>query len=879
MKKILYFILLFFIIITLNGCSYELEINGLDEVSVNDCIFLTHNYQGNHDAKWSSSDEDIAIVSEGAVTGISVGNVVITLTINGKTAQKEINVVYPKIDITIESKSTLFVGEKYRFHAIVPEEYQGIDEGKWSSGNENLITIDNKGVSIPLAVGETYICYEYFGNIVKTYITIDYKEATGVALEGPDTVSVNCTLSLNTIFYPENSHSDCVYSSSDETIATVDENGIIKGLSVGETVITVSLKDNPNIKSTKTIKVILKPQKLSFKDNGIEYSSSKGELKQLNLLVNNEEYSEKYKNMIKYTISNPNILITNGQYYLGLTEGEALVTAESIYDSNIRAEIKIKITNNNINDTFTKEQLEYVEEILSKMTIRQKVGQMFMVGFSGTSITNTLKNAINEYNFGNVIYMGANVTNPQTIQKMSKDIQDYMYLKNSVYAFISTDQEGGRVARLQNGATHFVSNMAIGATNDFSYAHKQGVAMGKELLYYGINMDLAPVLDVNNNHENPVIGVRSYSDDSLMVSQYGINLIKGLQENGVIACPKHFPGHGNTNVDSHYGLPVITSNKDELYQVELAPFINAINNGMDCIMTTHIIFNAIDEKYPATLSEKVITGLLRNELGYNGLVATDGMEMNAVAKYFGSYDETAVLAVKAGVDLLLYTSLNNPANAYNGIIKAINNGEITEERINESVRRILLTKLKYNILSQEVKIESDFDQLLKLNNNLNIEIACKSLTIAKGTYKEFDKNKNTLIIAPSGTGVADKLKGLLTNNGFIKCDAMTLNSENDLSNIIKVLNNYDQIVYANSNLKTKNDYNSKIVDEIKKVNKNSIIVALDSPYDYLQYNNESVDIYVCLYGKQEATIQALSKLLCNDYKPTAVLPIDKSLFE
>ena len=879
MKKILSCLLLFFGIIALTGCFNKLLINGLEEVTINDTIFLSHNYEGNSEVTWSSSDENVAVVNNGAVTGISFGDVIITLTVDGQTASKKIKVIYPKINITIESKSTLVVGEKYRYFANIPEEYQDLDEGKWSSGNENIITIDKNGVVNPLDSGSTVIIYEYFGNIVSTNVDVIYKQATGVALQGESAVSVNSFLQLNTIFYPNNSRSECVFSSSNDEIATVDDDGLVKGITPGEVIITVTLKDNPSIYTTKKITVFLVPNTIELLiENTTENSINVGEIYKLNIKINGIEYDDDlHKGTISIKIDNCKVLVANEKYLIGFRKGVTNLIVSSVYDSQIFCEITVTI-NDNQRDEFTEEDYKKVEAILSNMSLKQKVGQMFMVGFSGTSFSNSLKDAIEKYHFGNVIYMGANVTNIKTLPQMSKDIQNCMKLNNTVYGFISTDQEGGRVARLRNGATHFVSNMALAATGNDNYAYLQGEAMGQELLYYGINMDLAPVLDVNNNHDNPVIGVRSYSDDPLTVSRFGEKLIKGLQNNGVIACPKHFPGHGNTNVDSHYGLPVINSDIDSLYNIELAPFIHAMNSGLDCVMTTHIIFNAIDSEYPATLSEKVLTGLLRNELGYKGLIATDGMEMNAVAKYYGDYSETAVLAVKAGVDMLLYTSLTNPSKAYNGIIDAINEGEITEERINESVKRILLTKLKYNILDQNYSIVDDFNSLLQKNNELNIEIACKSLTIAKGEYKPFDKSKNTLIISTLSTGLHNDLKESLINNGF-NCFSIYYSGSNDYQNIVSILNDYDQIVFAVSNLSASDKDLINIVKEIDNANKNSIIVALDSPYDYLKYNKESVSTYICLYGNQSVTLTALTKLLCNEYKPTGKLPIDKSLFE
>ena len=407
----------------------------------------------------------------------------------------------------------------------------------------------------------------------------------------------------------------------------------------------------------------------------------------------------------------------------------------------MKKENYIVIEDNSILDNYKEEEINRVNNIINNMTLNQKIGQMFVVGFSGTSMPSSLTSAIETYNFGNVILMGQNVSNPLTLKQMTTDIQNKMVSVNGLGGFISTDQEGGRVARLINGGTHIISQMAVSATNNPQNGYLVGEIIGTELSHYGINVDYAPVLDVNNNPDNPVIGIRSYSDDPMQVALYGNNMFKGLTSKGVMGCAKHFPGHGNTNVDSHYGLPIIDSSIEELYQVELAPFISAIANGIDSIMTTHIIFSAIDSKLPATLSEKVITGLLREQLGFDGIICTDGMEMSAVKDNFGGYGETAIKAIQAGCDMLLYTSISNPKTAHTALVNAVKSGQISEERINESVRRILLKKLKYGILDQNYNNSLDnFDEYLQLAEEQNLQLAKEAVTNIKGEFNGLDKN-------------------------------------------------------------------------------------------------------------------------------------------
>jgi len=486
--------------------------------------------------------------------------------------------------------------------------------------------------------------------------------------------------------------------------------------------------------------------------------------------------------------------------------------------------------------------------------------------------------------------MAYNVTNPSTLSILSNDIQNKMVKENTVPGFITIDQEGGRVVRLTNGGTHFVSNMAVAATNNINNTYLEGQAIGQELINYGINCDFAPVLDVNNNPENPIIGIRSYSDNPVLVSLYGNNMISGLKQSNVMGCSKHFPGHGNTSVDTHYGLPTITSDYEQLYQTELAPFISAIANGIDSIMTTHIIFNAIDNQYPATLSEKVLTNLLRQELGFDGIIFTDGMEMGAMTNYFGSADKTSVMAVKAGVDVLTYTSINSPITAHKAITKAVQNGEISEERINESVRRILLKKLKYGILDNYLSNDKNIDQLLQTNEELNNKIAIESVTQVIGEFNGLDKNKSTLIISPKcsyslGSDLQENAFACyafkyLKANGHKTVDYLVVDeniSEAQSNQIMKICNNYDQVVIAMSNVKTSNFVNtSNLMNSLTQAHKNVIVIALNTPYDYLSY--QSVRNYICVYVYQKASVIALSKYLNGEFKATGKLPVDEKIF-
>ncbi|MFN2362944.1 MAG: glycoside hydrolase family 3 N-terminal domain-containing protein, partial [Halarsenatibacteraceae bacterium] len=276
-------------------------------------------------------------------------------------------------------------------------------------------------------------------------------------------------------------------------------------------------------------------------------------------------------------------------------------------------------------------------QIIKEMSLQEKLGQLMMIGFNGQRLTAELAEMISKYNVGGIIYFARNIEIPEQVARLSSEIQRVSLESNSIPALISADEEGGVVTRVK-GMTHMPGLMAIGATGDYQEAFKAAKTAGNQLKYLGINMNLAPVLDINNNPENPVIGVRSFGSDPFEVSKFGKKYIAGLQEAEVVACGKHFPGHGDTSVDSHNDLPVIEYGLDRLVEVELRPFKEAINAGIDSIMTAHIAYPELTSEVglPATLSKKILIGILREKLGFKGMIITDCMEMNGIVGTYGT---------------------------------------------------------------------------------------------------------------------------------------------------------------------------------------------------------------------------------------------------
>ena len=336
-----------------------------------------------------------------------------------------------------------------------------------------------------------------------------------------------------------------------------------------------------------------------------------------------------------------------------------------------------------------------ITTILSSMSLEEKIGQLIIAGLSGTQEDAKTKQLIQQYNVGGFILFSNNLAGPhQTVQLLNSLKKDNR--NNPLPLFLSVDQEGGQVTRLPGGLINFPTNEKIGAMNDPDLSYEVGTILGKELKEYGFNLDFAPVLDINSNSRNPVIGDRSFGDNAPIVSQLGIQTMKGIQSQGVISSIKHFPGHGDTAVDSHLELPVVNKSVQELEELELIPFKQAINSGADLVMVAHILLPKLDGDYPASLSKNVI-GLLRNELHFKGAVITDDLTMKAITNNYG-IGQAAVQSVKAGSDILLIAhDYEMITEAIDSLRNAIRSGEISEHRLNSSVRRIIELKQKYKL--------------------------------------------------------------------------------------------------------------------------------------------------------------------------------------
>ena len=406
---------------------------------------------------------------------------------------------------------------------------------------------------------------------------------------------------------------------------------------------------------------------------------------------------------------------------------------------------------------------------LKKMPLRQKVCQMLLPAFrnwvpraAGSIPVQTMVRNLGERHFCGIIIFDGNIVSLDDTSEFIRLVEEENTSTGGVPYMFSIDQEGGRVSRLVGG-TRLAGNMALGAAGDEDLAFESAEVIGTELSEVGFNLDFAPDMDVNDNPANPVIGVRSFSDDPALVARLGCSFMKGLQEHGVMAVAKHFPGHGNTVVDSHIGLPVVDKSLEELRKTELVPF-EAASGVADMIMTAHIQFPQVEKEtyvsketgekvfLPATLSKTIITGLLREGMGYDGVVVTDDMCMGAIARHFDPLD-AAALAINAGADIILMpVNLSEPEgfkaidNYMDGIVNLVEKGIIPLGRIDESVGRILTLKEKYRNIPKPsgfsdwrshiplrwrtafkaVTLLSNRDGLLPLSGNERVLVVCSS---------------------------------------------------------------------------------------------------------------------------------------------------------
>ncbi len=380
---------------------------------------------------------------------------------------------------------------------------------------------------------------------------------------------------------------------------------------------------------------------------------------------------------------------------------------------------------------------------------------MLMAGFPSPFVDDQAKALLNDFYLGNYVYFARNIESVEQLSRLSKELSDLVYDKLGFCPFLSMDQEGGLVSRLTEGAALIPGAAAMSAAvktldeASLSKVEQLGFNLGSILRAAGVNIDLAPVMDVNIEPRNPVIGARSFGDDPVRVARLASKMEQGLRKAGVLGSIKHFPGHGNTASDSHLGIPVNDTEEQILFETEFKPFEEAIAQGAECVLSCHVRYTKVDPEVPATLSHKIQTGILRDRFGFKGLLLTDCLEMDAIRANYPN-GEGAVRAVEAGVDILTishtYAAVKEAAEA---LYAAVESGRISEERIEQSYQRIVHYKEMMGLLSPQ-KIDPKTARKECFDPEkiaLAEEMALNSVTLLKGESTIDLNGDNVLLVS------------------------------------------------------------------------------------------------------------------------------------
>ncbi|MGI6542757.1 MAG: beta-N-acetylhexosaminidase [Limnochordia bacterium] len=530
-----------------------------------------------------------------------------------------------------------------------------------------------------------------------------------------------------------------------------------------------------------------------------------------------------------------------------------------------------------------------IDVLMRRMTLEQKIGQMVLAGFPGYEAGAEVKTLVEQYHLGGVILMTRNIRDAEQVTRLTQKLQMLAGRNGAgIPLFIAVDQEGGYVARIRFDR-RYPGNMALGAARSPDLTRRVAEAMGREMRAAGINMNFAPVVDVNSNPNNPVIGVRSFGEQPRLVAELGAAYVAGLHDAGVVATTKHFPGHGDTAQDSHIALPTVPHERQRLEQVELYPFREVIAAGTDAIMTAHVTFPAIEPTagLPATLSDKVLTNLLRQELGFSGLVITDAMEMKAIVNNFG-VGEAAVKAVQAGADIVLVgwpDDWRMAVQVFEALTQAARQGMISPERIDTSLRRILEVKQRFQLWDEASWALPLTKEQQTQAQQISEEAALAAITLVRDQNKRLplEKKQRILVVAPSISGVsaaedadhpsvvlADVLRSHLETVGKISYPSRP--DQASITQIVTEAARYDIVVLATYYAwATAYSGQVQLVQDLIAAGREPIVIALREPYDLIKF--PSVGTYLAAYSANPETLAAVAAVLTGKAEAKGLLPV------
>lgn len=531
------------------------------------------------------------------------------------------------------------------------------------------------------------------------------------------------------------------------------------------------------------------------------------------------------------------------------------------------------------------EDIAWVENTLKTLTLEEKAAQMIMPWVNAEAMKENsteykrLVRLVSELKVGGFIFFEGNILNQVHLTNKMQELSDIPLL-------IASDFERGLGMRLKD-ATEFPYNMAIAAANDVNLTYEMGRVVAAEAIALGVHQNYAPTADINENSRNPIINIRAYSEDRDITVKHTLAFIAGSSVEGAITTVKHFPGHGATDVDSHTELPLLTHSKETFESIDLVPFREAINAGVKSVMVGHLDVPAFEENrgLPASLSEPIISGLLKKEMGFTGLVVTDAMNMSGVTKYYKP-DLAAVLAVKAGNDILLFPPDENIS--LKGLVRAVENGEMSEERIDYSVRKILAAKRSMNLHNKRFVNIQSLDSVLnkKSHKRLAQQIADKSITLVKDENNIIPVdpqryyNPSVIFLSDSKSPSRYPMKDLLKER-FRNLKTTTLHRKSkpaDYQNALTIAGNSDLVlvpifarVRASGTIQLP-ERHTELVRDLSSKNIPVVFMSMGNPYMMSEF--PEVPVYLCSYGDPMVSQNAMVKAISGESDITGKLPIN-----
>lgn len=517
---------------------------------------------------------------------------------------------------------------------------------------------------------------------------------------------------------------------------------------------------------------------------------------------------------------------------------------------------------------------------IAQMTLEQKAAQMVQIDIPDTSLGERTREHIARYDYNGVILFAKNVVDRKQLVNLNHELNEAF----ATTPLLTVDQEGGLVDRFRfEGMNNSPGAMGLSATADTAMTERAHEIMGVELASLGISLDFAPCLDVNSNRANPIIGVRSFGADAKQVTEHGLAAIRGLQKGGVAACGKHFPGHGDTSADSHIDLPTVTRSKEELDSLELAPFREAMAAGLDSIMTAHVTFPALDPTpgLPATLSKPILTGLLRETYGYEGVIFTDSMAMQAVADRWG-VAEAAVMSVQAGADIVLACgSFENHIKTVEGLIEAVKDGRLSEERLDQSLARIFKLKEKY---CRNPEAEPGYP--ISEHNEFMARVCDQSVTMLESSGSCLPLSGKVLILMPDmlpqtplgemnrAVSLAEVIRQEVRGEDVsIEEERFHLHASGDSWREVSARAcEYDRVVVCLYSRDQLPDGQRSLVENLVRDGVDPIVVSLSSPYLFDKVPRQ-VSNRVLTYNYTPLSLASLARVLLGRQKARGVCPV------